>query len=60
MKEVAGIVTLILIGALLVLVVTHAGGFATDVAAGGTFIDNSAMLLTGNTSPGALSSYPTG
>lgn len=57
MSKVVGIITLLFIGALVVLVVTHASGFATAVASGGTFVDNSARILTGNTS-GALARYP--
>ncbi len=58
MKEGAAIVTLLFVGALLVLIVTHPQGFATDVAAGGTFLDNSALLLAGSVNQGSFSSYP--
>lgn len=56
-KTVVTVLSIIFIGALLVLIITHAGAFATAVAAGGTFVDNSALVLTGN-SPTSLGTYP--
>lgn len=56
-KTVVTVLSIIFIGALLVLIITHAGSFATAVAAGGTFVDNSALVLTGN-SPTSLGTYP--
>jgi ABC-type polar amino acid transport system ATPase subunit len=57
MSKIVGIITLLFVGALVVLVLTHASGFATAVASGGTFVDNSARILTGSTS-GGLAKYP--
>lgn len=57
MKEAVGIISLIFIGALAVLVITHPTGFATAAASGGTFIDNTAGILTGN-SGATIQQYP--
>lgn len=52
-------VTLVLMGALVLLIVTHAGGFATDVVAGGSVLNSTVKTLggVGNT---AGVNYPSG
>lgn len=51
--------TWVLLGALVLLVVTHPGGFSTDVTSGGKVLDQTVGLLGGvNNSYGV--NYPTG
>lgn len=55
MPQVAHLIQWVFLGALLVLVVTHAAGFATAVTAVGGQVTNDASLLAGyapNTSAG--------
>jgi hypothetical protein len=47
MKDVVHIILWVFIGALVVLVVTHASGFATSVSAVGGQVTNDAALLAG-------------
>lgn len=47
-SSVVAVISLIFVGALVVLVITHPQGFGTFVASGGTFVDNTAGLLAGN------------
>lgn len=47
MKDVVHIILWVFIGALVVLVVTHAAGFATSVTAVGGQVTNDAALLAG-------------
>lgn len=52
------VISLIFVGALVVLVMTHPQGFGTFVASGGTFVDNTAGLLAGDNY--SQSQYPVG
>lgn len=47
MQQITHLVLWLFMGALVVLVVTHAGGFATAVTAVGGQVTNDASLLTG-------------
>lgn len=47
MKEVVHLIMWVFVGALIVLVVTHAAGFATAVTAVGGQVTNDAALLAG-------------
>ena len=47
MKDAVHLVMWVFIGALIVLVVTHASGFATSVSAVGGQVTNNAVLLAG-------------
>lgn len=60
MKQAIVVLSIILIGALVVLVVKNASNFATAVAAGGTFVDNSALILSGSAQNAQLATYPGG
>ena len=54
MQTVTHLILWLFVGALLVLVVTHAKGFATAVSAVGGQVTNDATLLTGsNTTAGS-------
>ena len=59
MKGVEGWVTVVLYGALLLLIITHAGGFSTDVLAGGKVLNNTVSTLSG-AGRNAGVNYPTG
>lgn len=48
MEKVVHLIMFIFVGALLVLIVTHASGFSTAVTAVGGQITNDASLLAGN------------
>ena len=48
MAQVVRLIQWLFLGALVVLVVTHASGFATAVQAVGGEVNKSAKLLTGN------------
>ena len=47
MKGVEGWVTIALYAMILLLIVTHSGGFATDVLAGGKVLDNTISVGSG-------------
>ena len=47
MKSAESWITLVLLGGLLLLFVTHAGGFATDVMAGGKVLDQTVSTMGG-------------
>jgi hypothetical protein len=47
MKTVESWVTLVLMGALLLLIITHAGGFATDIVAGGDVLNQTVGTIGG-------------
>jgi len=49
MQSAVKVILFIFVGALLVLVITHAAGFSTAVTAVGGQVDNTASLLTGST-----------
>ena len=49
MNAAVKVIMFIFIGALVVLVITHASGFSTAVTAVGGQVDNTASLLTGST-----------
>lgn len=49
MKDVFALIMWVFVGALVVLVVTHASGFATAVNAVGGQVTNDATLLSGGT-----------
>lgn len=51
MQTVVHLILFLFVGALLVLVVTHASGFASAVTAVGNQVTNDATLLTGAAQP---------
>lgn len=55
MKDIVHFIMWLFVGALVVLAVTHASGFATSVSAVGGQVTNDAFLLTGaaTTAPGS-------
>lgn len=53
MSTVSKIITLLILGAIGVLIITHPGGFATDATAGGSVLDNTLSLETGGSIPTA-------
>lgn len=54
MTMVGKILTLLIMGALLVLVITHPAGFAQDATTGGTVLDNTLSLETGSGNTGGV------
>ena len=52
------IATVLVLAALAVLVITHPGGFATDVTSGGSFVDKTLGLLSCSGVQGGVN-YPT-
>lgn len=54
MSNVSKILTLLIMGALLVLVITHPAGFAADAVAGGSVLDNTLSLETGAGNAGGV------
>lgn len=47
MSTASKIITLLIMGALFVLVITHPAGFAADATAGGSVLDNTLALESG-------------
>lgn len=47
MSTASKIITLLIMGALLVLVITHPAGFAQDATTGGSVLDNTLSLESG-------------
>jgi hypothetical protein len=54
MSSVSKIITLLIMGALVVLVITHPAGFAGDATAGGSVLDNTLALESGSGSSGGV------
>lgn len=52
MSNVSKIITLLIMGALFVLVITHPAGFAADATAGGSVLDNTLALESGQGATG--------
>ena len=59
MKSAESWVTTILMIGVLLLIVTHPGGFATDVTAGGSVLNNTVNTISGK-GRGAGVNFPTG
>lgn len=51
------VLTLLIVGALIVLIITHPGGFATGSTAGGKVLDNTLKLETGAGVPTATGGH---
>lgn len=54
MTMVGKTLTLLILGAIIVLIITHPAGFATDATAGGSVLDNTLSLETGAGSTGGV------
>jgi hypothetical protein len=54
MSTVSKVLTLLIMGALLVLVITHPAGFAADAVSGGSVLDNTLSLETGAGAQGGV------
>lgn len=52
-------VTLVLLAGIVLLVITHPGGFATDLGAGGSVLDNTVGAISGAGVTAGVN-YPTG
>jgi hypothetical protein len=54
MSTFSKILTLLIMGALLVLIITHPAGFAQDATTGGSVLDNTLSLETGAGNTGGV------
>ena len=60
MTGVAKIVTLLIFGAIVVLIVSHPAGAAGDMVAGGSVLDNTLSIESGQGATGGVSGTVTG
>ncbi|MGH7239265.1 MAG: hypothetical protein ACREHG_04260 [Candidatus Saccharimonadales bacterium] len=57
MTPVSKLMTLLILAALVVLIITHPGGFATDATAGGAVLNNTLSLEAGIGSPTTIMTH---